>query len=71
MNGSYSYAKFDDDAYDGSHVPSTSSYLGSLKFVKTISDQWSVDMLVVSSRLNTRSMIGPMPTDEMRTLSPI
>ena len=45
MNGSYSYAKFDDDAYNGSHVPSTSGYLGSLKFKKTISDQWSVDML--------------------------
>ena len=45
MNGSYTYAKFDDDAYEGSHVPSTSGYLGSLKFKKTISDQWSVDML--------------------------
>ena len=45
MSGSYIYAKFDDDAYDGSHVPSTSAYLGSLKLKKTISDQWSVDML--------------------------
>ncbi len=45
MSGSYTYAKFDDDAYEGSHVPSTSSYLGSLIFKKTISDQWSVDML--------------------------
>ena len=45
MNGSYTYAKFDDDAYEGSHVPSTSGYLGSLKLKKTISDQWSVDML--------------------------
>ncbi len=45
MSGSYTYAKFDDDAYDGSHVPSTSSYLGSLKFKKTISNQWSVGVL--------------------------
>ena len=45
VTGSYTYAKFDDEAYDGSHVPSTSGYLGSLKFKKTISDQWSIDML--------------------------
>ena len=45
ISGSYIYAKFDDDAYDGSHVPSTSRYLGSLGLVKTISDQWSVGML--------------------------
>ena len=45
ISGSYIYAKFDDDTYDGSHVPSTSRYLGSLGLVKTISDQWSVGML--------------------------
>ncbi len=45
MSGSYTYAKYDDAAYDGSHVPSTSSYLGSLKFKKTISNQWSVGVL--------------------------
>ena len=45
MTGSYIYAKFNDDAYDGSHVPSTSGYLGSLRFKKTISDQWSIDTL--------------------------